>query len=725
MSTTGARFGYPPSKCHVGPNSNQLDKCAMEPFRRPGPKSRRALWWIGFLSFFMDGHHKLWHEGCALTTEGTGDDVTWASSNARGLGTFRLAGHPIPETEISRIQKRSMCRALRRATQFGHSWYRGQLITSDMKWVPPPPKEKLVTKRRPSKSSRLHAMLWNCNGLPYHHVLSWLAQQDLHVVILVETKCTWSNEWSSPHWHIIHSGCQYGGIMVLVSKKLASPDQLSLQAIVPGRLLHIRLHWLASVLDVIAVYQHAWNPENGREANLQRRRHIWNQLDKLLDTVSMNHHLMLCGDFNTDLHAMPPQIGPSMHATSWTLNSHKVHKDQHDFQDIVRRHNLTSLNTWGEKFCPTFAGHYGANSRIDHILTRTWNADPLARQSRPLTVCPLLDVQSGPKHFPVLASIAVQSRRPAHQNNSFASHATRRFRHHVQVAQYNQSPQWQHFVDNPPTFPANTDPLGSINKQLIHHTSTTFNITKPNRLQVWQTPSFERPVRMMWSSYRIYKSIRSTTHYVLFNAWKHITIFRKLKKQSRLAIKDHKRQQLQEALSIASNFAMRKDSYQWYNKINSIKKRNCCPKIHIRNVDGRLMGPLKEGQALANFFRELYHDPEFVEPCVANLDSMPFSEEEFCHALQQLPTRTATPAQFAPNIAWKTFAAQYAPSAYQYLSTLWCHQPQLTIPSEWKTSWLVLLPKPSKAPSRPEALPGQPKGVINTPPKSHIHLWPL
>ena len=76
--------------------------------------------------------------------------------------------------------------------------------------------------------------------------------------------------------------------MVIISKQLCSSSMLSFRTIIPGRLIHLRLHLKPRYLDVVAVYQHPGHSS----ADLAARSILWDHLHTTLQSLARRHGLL-------------------------------------------------------------------------------------------------------------------------------------------------------------------------------------------------------------------------------------------------------------------------------------------------------------------------------------------------------------------------------------------------------------------------------------------------
>ncbi|CAE7294995.1 unnamed protein product [Symbiodinium microadriaticum] len=143
-------------------------------------------------------------------------------------------------------------------------------------------------------TARLRVRSYNLGGVSgpvYDHLHFWLTtacKED--VVILQElhwgcgrTEAT----WTIPGWSMVVSADpqqRYAGVGILISNRVAAPDDISYTSSLPGRLLHVRCTTTGKTLDVIAGYQ--WvRTEGGTAASTEKRSKFWMSLGALLHSI--------------------------------------------------------------------------------------------------------------------------------------------------------------------------------------------------------------------------------------------------------------------------------------------------------------------------------------------------------------------------------------------------------------------------------------------------------
>ena len=169
-----------------------------------------------------------------------------------------------------------------------------------------------------------------------------------------------TNEWSSPHWHILHGAAKFASILVMVRTNVIHRDNISVAHHIPDRFMQVCLH-LFRPHDILAVYQQAWNPIGGVSALFKKRQQVWTQLRDCLAHIPQAHMLLLNGDFNTPLDYGAGNVfshDPKYHRAAQT--------DRSLLQDLVRDYDLLAVHTQN-KDVPTFV-HGDHRSRNDFTL---------------------------------------------------------------------------------------------------------------------------------------------------------------------------------------------------------------------------------------------------------------------------------------------------------------------------------------------------------------------
>lgn len=339
------------------------------------------------------------------------------------LQQFAKSGTPLPEDSgpqqrtrpFTTVQKRSYKRACKRTLLHGSTWYHGKIFTPQdfPKWL----LQKMQTRNmehpvrhdtRPHapRADRLRILSWNAGGLAQGRLVElrlWLRQHPHDIVVLQETKWNFEACWQDDRWHYIHTATgthRVGGLLVLINKRLIAAEHIGYEAVQPGRLLHIRLHFLRHALDLMAVYQYA---EASSHAHITRRETIWKTLDEYLYEIPARNQLVCCGDFNCATEAHPPWVGTDTFTWQGGQQRGHLHRDRHRLMQILQRHSLTACNTWSAAIGPSFF-HSNYAARIDYILLRLAHCDGIAKQSHYLHTADFLPLNQT-HHFPLFCTI--------------------------------------------------------------------------------------------------------------------------------------------------------------------------------------------------------------------------------------------------------------------------------------------------------------------------------
>ena len=131
---------------------------------------------------------------------------------------------------------------------------------------------------------------------------------------------------------------------------------------------------------------------------------VWESLDNYIHGLPRRHKLVVLGDFNSQLGFEPPLVGRGLQPSPAHDRSDKA-----KFQGIIRRHQLTAVNTFGAKSnAATFISEHG-NSQIDYILARQNTCDQTSKAAQALPDAPLARWRRGGRHCPIAACFPTSS----------------------------------------------------------------------------------------------------------------------------------------------------------------------------------------------------------------------------------------------------------------------------------------------------------------------------
>ena len=219
-------------------------------------------------------------------------------------------------------QKRSFRRACGRALRndavqpgLGGTWYRGRWHTvQDLQ------ARRFASSQGVSYRSRerklpvgdrfVHTLTLNAGGLSaaaYDELLIWLCQPQCarySVVVVEETWWKQDSMYCDQNWHFVHSAGSTGsqgkntGILVMIRKSFVPEGCIKHRAVIPGRVLHVRLEQQKN-FHLVCVYQHAWSHQIAQETMLARRERVWDAIRQVVQGVPIRDHCYILGDMNT------------------------------------------------------------------------------------------------------------------------------------------------------------------------------------------------------------------------------------------------------------------------------------------------------------------------------------------------------------------------------------------------------------------------------------------
>ena len=307
----------------------------------PGPKSgctifrvNRCSHWVLWFILLMLPSQSSWCEGEGFSAWSWGkEEIDFdaqqlsylfpmkqqdsASQLGYGLNYSVLA----PERRTA-VQKRSFQRACKRAATAGFAWYRGSLIPFNAfprlmrerclsHSQSSPPKVPTVSSK-PLPKGRMNIGNCNVGGLAkprLQEIQHWALQHHIDVLVLTETRWSFSTEWSDSNWHLIHTGTQTDradGILVLIRRSLCTTDSIGLAEVLPGRILHLRIETRNRAFDLVACYQFSDTRQLHRN---HQRAAFWKALDAHAQTLPTRNSLLIAGDFNCALPSTGHHVG--------------------------------------------------------------------------------------------------------------------------------------------------------------------------------------------------------------------------------------------------------------------------------------------------------------------------------------------------------------------------------------------------------------------------------
>ena len=140
----------------------------------------------------------------------------------------------------------------------------------------------------PPLNQRLNVLQYNVGGLSTHkleEVKQWGLHIQADVIVLTETRWSFSSEWSDGVWHALHSGTptdRADGILILFRASSIMESQIGSVALLPGRLIHVRIHYRQRACDFLCCYNFM---DDRSTARLNQRHQFWTELDACISHI--------------------------------------------------------------------------------------------------------------------------------------------------------------------------------------------------------------------------------------------------------------------------------------------------------------------------------------------------------------------------------------------------------------------------------------------------------
>ncbi|CAE7740061.1 MCAT [Symbiodinium sp. CCMP2456] len=505
--------------------------------------------------------------------------------------------------------------------------------------------------------------------------------------------------WSTSDFHFIHSAGhssedKVGGLLIMVSVRLAKSSDIQFHAVHPGRLLRVRVN-RAHPIDILNIYQYTANDNRLTPA---RRQQYLTRLQKTLRRIPNRHVLIAAGDYNTTCVPTDKVCGP------WTMPPpERHHKESGDLMAIFSAHALSVLNTWNRpthRQLATFT--FGdLSSQIDYIVCRQSQATSRAKQAEVLLQFPVACWREGATHHPVLAHIDVPVQARQHQTaevrpainvqqliedvrSAQPPEALRELRGRVQ-----QGLSQAHWAD-----------LQHLEKDILVMAGDLYPKQRPGTTtQDKAVEELHTKARVMWGLFRSMRAQPFTVQGVI-TAWQQWATFSCAHREHKARAKERSKARKRDLLNTAQQAAQRGGMHQVWKVVQTL-----APKIKRKPLqlykEGRIMAPEAELDWIIEAFGERYGARS--PPCTKHIRTQPpvqVSAAEVWHHLERLPVRKAVPKAAAPSVLWKACSAEVAPFIAQQVNSQWSSE-ELHVDQDWANATVALLPKPKGKNDRP------------------------
>ena len=557
---------------------------------------------------------------------------------------------------------------------------------------------------RRAPCDRLNVVHHNVGGLSTYkleEIKEWARCVEADILILTETHWSFHSDWSDLHWHHIHVGAateRAAGLLILLRHKVCPADRIGLASLMDGRLLHIRLHYATRAFDLLCCYQYADDRSVDRHA---QRAQFWTCLDDYIGHLPRRNQFLLVGDLNCSLRQDGHHVGTSF--CKWRGRHHlgPQHRDRPALQQMLRRHDLTVLNSWDATAPPTFESSFSA-SRIDFFIMRYADVDALNRDITHFGAAPIVQM-TGARHIPLMCSIRKYCR--FFVPSRIIPGCTYRQRLACRIASKQQLDPW-HTVMN--TMAEQVQSLRITSQpddsHLVNFHAALIPVMHDLFARVNQpvVPRALFPTMLLhdkWYHHRCLKACKGFTRSQLFAAWFHWTSFRKLARAHKQHAKQTRRQRLNDLMHDVQCAAARHDSFEVSQIIARYSPKQPKKPIRLRMPDGQPASPDDSLRMMTQFVRTLWAGPDTLLFEDTHPVGVPFSVEALEWEIRHMPSTKSVARPFLPTILLKQHSQGLAEWLFAQLQMWWSTTPTY-VPSTWKQGWLTFIGKPGKNPDK-------------------------
>ena len=627
--------------------------------------------------------------------------------------TTKRVSHPCEHRKGGRVGKRSFRRAQQRALREGRALYKGRWYTSTQLSSPTTRLFPTITTKRQKpllwqkhpgerqRAGRLKVFSWNSGGLTagrMDEISSWAKQCCYDIVFVQETRWKLNCSWVCGSFYCVHSGedtkkgNSWCGLMVMISQRIASPSLIRWATLLPGRLMHIRVHDQHGALDLLNCYQQPLSRDSGLQ---HTREQVWHGIGQVLHRLPLRNRLLMAGDFNSCLHPRPPWIGQNMMAA-------RNHENEPDILgDLIELHDLCALNSWSGRDTYTCATIHGGKSCIDSILTRRGMADPRARQTCADMKCPLLAHSSACVHYPLSGSIPAYWRcwdKPSSRQPVQAKIDSQKIGEEARL----QTKTWQAFTarfqEALNTYTV-TD-VGFMTQQVRQLCLQFFPLSPRLRETIAEDATLKRTFHTKWRLWRELHKCSGAGMGAVFLRWRLVTRITYLSRLTSRRSKHLRRARYRQIFEEATLAAQKNDMKSLFRQVRRLAPKKPRTQMSLRDEHGYLLGPLAEGRKLHGYLRDIFYDERAAPITVPLSQELPIDATQMLLQFAGLHPGKSVPNHCVPPVVWKYLASLLSPWLEHELTKIWTNcTPH--VPAEWRSSWWVLVAKPEKQGTQP------------------------
>ena len=609
-------------------------------------------------------------------------------------GQRKASEPPNSHTQASSCIKRSFRRAYGRACRAGGAYYKGRWRRQD--WFRGSNlRPQLLPNIRPQRQAGPHwrTLCWNAGGLTtsvFQELETYVRDHSIDIVLIQESKWTHDSTWTNKDYHYVHSPGsgkhdRYGGLLIMISTRLAKAEDIQFYAPHPGRLLHVRIPHGSTHVDILNWCQYAINQQHGTP---DRRQKLLMQIQKTIAHLPRRNVLLLGGDFNC-----PCEPHGTVCGTAVVPHNPLYYPDVQDHQHVWRSLHLTALNTWSRPQHGQLAtfifgeANDQSYSQIDFVMIRSHHITDQARTSQVVADFPVAAWRGGTKHCPVLALVPVPRVLWKPQQ------------HQTKPAQIDRDSLLRDLRQQEPS-----QALQALRTEVdahMHQPLDTFNqvlLQAGEKLStsaqaLTQSEALANCARDMWRLFRGMRRHRFTMQGVI-TAWRQWAQFTQAHRIHKARSKERSKQRRINLLDQGQQAANRGDAHGLWATV-----RQLAPKAPRRKLQLRRNGHMISVEAEMDWILEAYGQRYSVQDediqvhfAFAPHTGIHIEATDLEWFLFRLNPRKATPKDTAPALLVKACAHSLSRSTAQQLNTIW-GQGGHYVPTRWSDADVALLVK--------------------------------
>ncbi|CAE7208885.1 unnamed protein product [Symbiodinium sp. CCMP2592] len=459
--------------------------------------------------------------------------------------------------------------------------------------------------------------------------------------------------------------------MTMISKSLCSAEDIRVQEIVSGRVLHTRIPGYGghNHIDLLNVYQHAWDQR--AEAGELKRKRAWilAKIDACIQQIPWRNLCICAGDWNVQLEPMSDLIGNS---TNIRVGQAQSAPDMASLTDVMIARQLVGLNTWtGPKRKAYTFTHNGGRTQIDFVFARKHQVTRQMRSCHALEGFPVTAWRQSGLHRPLQVSLDYR------WIPSSTPQQSRRIDHDAIATAVRQcTPQLHDYQLDVQTVMARNPPrdTSALHQVLYDCCLRHFPASTQRREYAHNHAEVRDVVHSRWLHLqrgKYHRRFAAACMSSAWHCWHHFARFRALRREANKASRTARRQRYENLLQEAEKFARQQNTHKMFSIIRQLAPKQPHRKVKIYGKEGEILSRQEEVACLKKHFCDIFQGASCDWTHPMESPASPPAPETICAALERIPLRKAVPAHMAPGAAWRAAARQVTDLVHQEACKVW------------------------------------------------------